>query len=381
MVVYASHVTAKLAELVIDASDVVDVDAHGNGRSSYGAYVDHGNVTFEHVGFHGGTGANGKPGTNGVGVPAAYVSPAGGVGGPGVQESRSCDAGARGAAGLGAANPNCDSVGTKGGNGGLGGLMDTSCNGFSSNYDATSGTNGDDVGGAKGGLGAPANVVQNGGPGADGTAGIPGSIGIANSKFGQLVTGFWYPLPGGDGGLGTDGGGGAGGGGGGGNDQGTDSWGAGGGGGGAGGCRAPQAGTGGGGGGASFGLFATESVVIVTNCEFRVGSGGAGGKGGSGGSGQLGGAGGNGGLGAWTGSGGNGGNGGNGGSSGSGAGGQGGLAYGIFLFETNCAQTGSTFVPGIAGAAGPGGAGASTGPDGVSGKTGDLFDCDFEDDC
>jgi hypothetical protein len=382
LVVYASNVTAKLADLVIAGADVADVDALGNGRTSYGAYVTHSNVTFERVGFYGGRGANGTIGKAGIDGPGIATDLIGGQGGDGVRGTwGQCDTTRRGAGGPGATNSNCDVANTKAGNGGPGGLMDTSsCD----DGDELPGDKGEDSGLLLGGAGGLR--CSNGQPGLNGATGVNGGGGTSSPKRGQLLSEFWVGNGGGDGALGEHGGGGSGGGGGGGCGNGwfySDCAGAGGGGGGAGGCRAKEAGTGGAAGGSSFGLFAVSSTVTLANCEFRIGQAGNGGSGGPGGKGQPGSAGGRGGTGTDSGSGGDGGNGGDGGSGGGGAGGTGGLAYGIFLFASTNNQPGCTFSGGTAGLGGAGGVvdGGSAGQNGLDGTTGNTLDCSVEGAC
>jgi len=397
MVLYGSGITTsvKVADLIIEAPTVTDTDANGNGRSSYGAYIVDSKVTFERVKLVGGKGANGRTGA--VGVGATNPAPSGGNGGNGSEFSVGCDNSTRGTAGVGASNPNCNTQKSKGGNGGVGGTMDTSCAWYGcDNCNATAGLPGETLPsgtdssgtlwqGAVGGAGGPVGegAGANGQPGGAGTHGVNGAGGARNvNARGQMVGNFWYSFYGNPGGLGTEGGGGSGGGGGGGSDDGVDANGGGGGGGGAGGCAATVAGQGGGGAGSSFGLFALRSTLVVTGCELLIGAGGNGGPGGAGATGQTGGGAGWFGAGSNSGAGGLGGTGGDGGHSGGGAGGHGGLAYGIFLFESTTSTASSTFTPGTAGLAGPGGSSPGhAGTNGLSGTNGEVFDCATEPEC
>jgi len=364
---------ATLTDLVITGPNAP------NGLGSYGVVVISSTAVFTRVTVIAGNGGNGINGSTGINAPPANpVVMDGTAGGPAFEDLLSCDSTQRGAPGLAGMNA---AASRRGGAGGAGGTMDTNCDIFNLNLNATSGQTGGNAATLFGGLGT-------GGPGGPANSSTPGMSGqpgrVLNGAGGGAGAGFQlaglYPVTGGGaaGGVGAEGTGGGGGGGSGGNDAGTDSWGAGGGGGGAGGAPAPSGGGGGGGGGPSVGLYALNSSITVTSSSFVRGNAGDGGTGGTGGQGQSGGAPGAGGL-AVGGSpaGGNGGAGGHGGHGGGGGGGAGGISAGILLRNTTSTITGNAISGGTAGTGGPGGPSAPSAPQpdgnpGASGQAGQL---------
>ena len=366
----AASITASFADLVLAGPTALSPGDNSQVVHSLLSTLDFARVTFLQ-----GDGADGSAGGNGS---SASASPAatGGDGTDGQEVVVICST-QRLAGGPGATNPTCPGSSTAGAAGGQGGSTDTSCPGIGgtctgSQCNATAGLvgllSGSGAGGGAGGgiCGTPAAVDGTPGAATDGIAGA------AQGGNGFIVANQWRAFSGGAGGVGSHGGGGGGGGGAGGCDTGTDDRGAGGGGGGAGGCRAPTAGSGGGGGGGSFGLFAIDSTVFVTDSLFDRGNGGAGGTGGAGGAGQPGGGGGPGGAAsADTGPGGSGGPGGRGGHAGGGAGGSGGISCGVMRLGGTLTSFGNSFLGGAAGSGGPGGNSPGTN-DGATGATGIL---------
>jgi len=357
-----------LSDLTIIAPDAIDA-----GKSSYGLHgFNCSDLVFQRIIFKGGKGSNG---TNGVdGNDATVQAVIGSNGGDAKEYSVSCDNTNSGSGGSGAVTPGYSS--TAGGKGGRGGFMDTDCNPFGPDYNATPGINGN-------------NAVQTGpnnagyggfgsSPCADGFAGNPGRTnhghgGNSAKDTDIIVSNFWVSNNGSDGTIGLDGTGGGGGGGAGGCDYLTDAYGAGGGGGGSGGIASTKGGTGGMSGGHSFAVILYSSSAKFMDCKIFIGQGGAGGNGGKSGKGTLGGKGGKGGLGISSvdgGPGGNGGDGGDGGNSGGGGGGSGGDAIGIYGINSNIYRSGNEMEGGLAGNFGLGGIGSPdslTGKDGISG--------------
>ncbi|PHN02093.1 T9SS type A sorting domain-containing protein [Flavilitoribacter nigricans] len=329
--------------------------AGGSGMSSYAVYVlNSSNLHIQHCDIEGGPASDGTAGTSATNA-TQTPAPNGAPGEDAASFTSSCNT-TREPGGAGGVNTLIGNS-YKGGDGGDGGSMDTSCSfGFCSNCDATAGGNGTDGSGNQGsglgsrGLGGPVcSAGQNGEQGLT----DHGSGGLRATNNGTLASNFWNTGTSGSGGLGSNGGGGGGGGGSGGCDTGTDDKGASGGGGGAGGVRCETVGQGGEHGGSSFGVFAINSDLGLKMVLLSGGSGGDGGNGGNGALGQPGGAGGDGGLGTSdTGPGGDGGNGGRGGSSGGGAGGNGGSVVHIYAngstivrdqvtIETNASSVGN----------------------------------------
>jgi hypothetical protein len=381
--VQAHNLTANTTLWDLDVYGPNANDGLHPGLSSYAIHAY--KATLKRVGVFGGNGAAGRNGTNGTnagtvtatsGMNGAVAPPSPPGPGPANEYTSSCDNSSRGIGGARGSNSCPDDDLPSGGNGGVGGTMDTSCSCplgvcYCSNCDATSGIGGDPAATAPGGYG----YSGYGGAGGDGTSqgggqGGPGRVinggpgGADSRQAGSVTNTYWYAFGGGTGGLGKNGTGGGGGGGSGGDDAGIDSYGAGGGGGGAGGCRSRAAGTGGGGGGGSFGVFAVQSTIDAQGCAFQIGNGGNGGGGGRGGTGQNGGAGAAGGLANGDSkAGGPGGNGGHGGHSGGGGGGNGGIAFGIYSLSSTVSQT-STFTGGAPGGGGAGGPAATPAPGG-----------------
>ena len=334
---------------------IVGIDATEPSESSYAIRIlsSTGPIKFQKVQIQAGKGANGDAGISGANN--SSIAAAGSDGENASSYYSPCDDINYGMGGAGAGS---------GGRGGNGGAMDTDCSQFLPNYNARAGSSGTSATGAPGGSGG--GVCSAGMDGREGVSGYPGSGGSGGS--GGIITGhLWVPQTGGTGGAGQSGGGGGGGGGSGGCDEGTDSYGAGGGGGGAGGLGA-SGGAGGLGGGSSFGIFAENSTLVVTDSTIVRGYGGTGGRGGDGGTGAIGGHGGAGGQGSGGAmSGGTGGRGGSGGRGGGGGGGSGGSSYGIYNSGGSITATGVNYTGGAAGSGGLGGS-----PSGYQGSAGSV---------
>jgi hypothetical protein len=358
---------------VVDGLEIHGTSYSGNGRSTYGVWVENtssGNLELDYVrveagdggdGMTGGDGGGGADGSNG----SVASDNSGGAGG-----SSSC--GADG--GAGGWSWDC---GNSPGDRGLAGGDSTG-----GGYGGAAGTN--QCGGCS----------DSGGGGGNGSSGDDGSNGSGGSgptdKWGSFNSGtFWTGATGAAGSSGTNGRGG-GGGGAGGSDK--DGWvcgnetdvGGGGGGGGAGGC-AGSGGQPGRPGGGSFGIVLKDSEFRIEHSTVVLGAGGDGGDGGRGGDGGSAGAGrsgdsyepegGTGGAGA---------DGGDGGAGGGGPGGCGGPAIGIAeVGSSNYTGNDLTFNGGGGGSGGAGGAGgyvggntgqsrASSGDDGCDGGTADT---------
>jgi len=359
--------TTSISNLSIMAPDAYGV-INGAGRSSYGVHVFNcTDFSLSDLRVTGGGGATGDNGDDGLGA-SPNPANAGASGLDGFEGIFSC-----GTVTYGGGSSGTGVNSNSGGNGGRGGAMDTDCDFFNPNYNATQGVaglqgssnSGTGNGGSSGFGGSVCASPGNGGDGGE-QNGLGGSGG--NSQ-GSLSNGFWYSGNGLDGTLGKHGGGG-GGGGAGGCDTGTDERGASGGGGGAGGVGAASVGTRGHGGGGSFGFLIIDSDVVVTNCQFIRGAAGRGGRGGDGALGQPGGAGGWGG--ATAADSGPGGDGGDGGDSGAGGGGGGGSSVGISSFNSLVSVVGTTYIGGSIGTGGPGGSGSSGQTEGVGGNDGFL---------
>lgn len=362
-----------VADLTIEAPDLSDApppfsdggDAGDDSRAIRLTGVPAGALTITRTILLGGEAA---PGAQGAGYTGLGWSPAddGGPGASGLEEVVACDDERRGAGGFGAGSGSM-----RGGNGGAGGTMDSSC---PFDFDAEPGLAGDNAV-----LLSAAPPLGTGGPGGqpclsgiDGEPGVPGQDG-SHGAGGQVINGF-LALAGADGTLGAAGGGGGGGGGAGGCDTSTDSYGAGGGGGGAGGLANFGAGLGGGPGGKSMVVHLIDSSPALIDNTIALGSGGRGGDGGDAYPGQPGGAGGSGGLPASSddGRGGNGGRGGDGGDSGAGGGGAGGPSIGVVMGGTSSpVLSGNDFLAGV-GSGGPGGTGGA--PGGNDGESGARFE-------
>lgn len=353
----------RISNLIIQGPDVPP----GNpGKSSYAVYANGSDrVILENVQIEAGNGADGLNGSPGANAPAPSGSMNGGFGGSGGNVG-GCNDTTRGSGGARGLN-SCSGTSTNGGLGGPGGTADTNCPFGTS---ATFGIPGGAGSGPGAGVGGPGGAVCGpGGPGVPGAPGIDGGAGLAGGAD-FVVGGLWSPGSGSSGGNGSPGGGGGGGGGAGGCDSGGNFFGAGGGGGAAGGC-AGTAGQGATNGGGSFGIFAFNSVVQITDAFILRGLGGDGGNGGAGGTGQNGGTGGVGGqtgIGAFAG---NGGNGGAGGHGGGGGGGAGGISAGIYCSGSQIVQVGVTVSGGSGGSGGNGG--ASSGNSGNSGAAGAVM--------
>jgi hypothetical protein len=395
------NVPTTVADLVLVGPVATGVITDGSGHSSYVVHVSNSaGLTLERVTIQAGTGAPGLAG--GAGLDAANVSATagmnGGLGGAANESTESCNDSSRGAGGTRGTN-SCSGLSANGGAGGAGGTMDTRCEFLNWNYNATAGIAGNNADqnttsgyGYRGAGGYAGNGDYTSGPGGPGNAGrVQNGLGGTAGSGAYLIGLYWYARSGGGGGAGQTGGGGGGGGGSGGSDWGIDSWGAGGGGGGAGGCAAQTGGGGGGGGGGSFGVFAANSTVAVTDCVVIRGQGGGGGAGGTGGRGQSPGAGGGGGAANGdSAAGGGGGRGGHGGHGGGGGGGAGGSTYAFFTFNGTVNQT-CTISSGGGGAGGTAGVSApgapagendgNPGSNGSGGGFGDLGACSSVNSC
>ncbi|MGB0590834.1 MAG: putative metal-binding motif-containing protein [Myxococcota bacterium] len=371
LVLRGVNIDTIVADLTLNAPNANGRISSGQGRSSYGAHIRGGDVTFRRMTIEQGNGYSGQSGSSGNSASKA-AAPSGSNGGNADQYNTPCNNSSHGGGGSGGSR-SCSGTTTSGGSGGNGGEMDTSCGwtGLCSNCSATSGDNGSSGSGGNGGdSGSGGGTCAQGEDAEDGGK-SNGSGGSGAATKGRLISYYWYAKDGASGGIGSHGGGGGGGGGSGGCDDGTDSYGAGGGGGGAGGCRASSAGSAGKGGGGSFGVFGYSSDLTVTSVTFIRGNGASGGSGGSGGSGQPGGDGGNGGQQDGDSKrGGHGGDGGDGGHSGGGGGGGGGHSYGIYHYNSDVSQSGNSFSSGSAGSGGSGG--TSSGANGGGGNPGIL---------
>jgi hypothetical protein len=250
--------------------------------------------------------------------------------------------------------PAASTCGSDGGQGGIGTLSGTSPSHQGSDGYPKTGVS--PVNLSNGGTTCRSDIstpgVADGGRGADGLTGAPGSPAPSGGTFSD--TGYTPAAAGGDG---TPGNPGQGGGGGVGCPAASMCLGPSGGAGGPGGCGGKN-GTGGRAGGASIGLLSWRSTVVLDRCEVVSANGGPGGKGGNGGFGGKGAAGGIGnegydgsdpsGAGGW---------GGEGGPGAAAAGGNGGPTYGIAFVGQRPAQQGTTIAISVGG---PGGAGGTT---------------------
>ncbi|MFK7984659.1 MAG: hypothetical protein AB8I08_01430 [Sandaracinaceae bacterium] len=391
---------------------IIGPDAEMDGMSSYAVHVeDTDGLTVLRCAIVQGHGANGAMGDAGMDAAVVTATPGmqGGMGGiAGSGPILNCDDVTSGVGGAAGVNSCTGGLDPNAGAGGPGGVMDNTC--FcpilvcvcsDEECDATGGVAGNSatqmMSGGFGFRGAAGATCSRGGDAMGGQVlnGAPGAGAAASN--GSIVDGYWVGTVGGTGGTGDNGGGGGGGGGSGGCDDGfipgDNSWGAGGGGGGAGGCAAFGGGGGGGAGGGSFGVFAVDSTVTASNCEFARGNGGVGGTGGVGGRGQSGGPAGAGGTASSTSTevGGAGADGAHGGHGGGGGGGAGGHSYGVFSIGSTVDSSSSSFTGGSAGAAGTGGPSAPSAPageqdgndglPGVAGARGDVFECSTAGSC
>lgn len=378
-----------VARFVFGNIDLVGPDASlqeaGHGLSSYVVHALSGiDLIFTNVTFTQGDAADGE-----AGIPATDASAlppsAGEAGGHGwsADPGDLCADEPGPPGGSGAQNADCP-IGTRGGNGGSGGRMDTCCADLYGvemctlcDCSATAGVNGSNAEITSPGYGSGGNSgypCGTGASGQNGSVGTDGDGGAGAPGGGMFLSGlWWFGRDGSDGGVATNGTGGGGGGGGGGCDDGYDTTGSGGGAGGAGGCAPTDSGRGGKGGGGSYGIFAVDSTIQAIESLFLGGDGGQGGDGGNGGLGQPGSEGGPHGDGPGD-AGGHGGNGERGGHSGGGGGGAGGVSYGIYLVDSSLFNTFNTFEEGLAGTGGSGGLspGGSDGIEGASGVTGDV---------
>jgi len=368
--------------VILDGLTVRGWDTDSPGASTYAVHLadcsaavrlsnNHIIGGFAGAGYAGASGAPGKDGADGAGGVVPFDT-----------ETKSCSPDQEAAGGVGGAET-CGDQDVSGGAGGAG-----LCPVFEADPDpAEVGAAGSGPAGGAGGAAAwdtkvhhasckmcilPSDDVPvEGGDGAAGGAGFPGTSGAGCAEVG-VVDGFWVAGAGGAGDAGVPGSGGGGGGAGGGVDSDkqkcSDIVSATGGGGGSGGCGG-LGGLGGLGGGGSFALFvifseAPPSVPVLAGNVFEGGQGGHGAGGGNGGVGGLGGAGGLGGtfsgLDLWcVYSAGHGGGGGQGGHGGGGGGGCGGPSYGIHVHGLDgwdlSAWTENLFVLGNGGAGGVGG--------------------------
>jgi hypothetical protein len=382
------NITTQIADLKLNAPNATGRISTGQGRSSYGAHIRDGDVTFTRMTIDQGNGYSGQSGSSGSSA-SSTAAPSGSSGGNALQKFYTCNSSSHGGGGSRGYQTCSDST-TAGGNGGNGGEMDTSCGwtGFCSNCNATSGDSGSSGSGPSGvsggSSGSGGGTCSQGGDASDGGK-SNGSGGSGAGTKGRLLNYYWYGKDGSKGGVGAHGRGGGGGGGSGGCDAGTstDSYGAGGGGGGAGGCRASAAGNAGKGGGGSFGIFGYSTDLTVNSVSFIRGNGGDGGDGGSGGNGQPGGSGGSGGeKDGYSERGGHGGDGGRGGHSGGGGAGAGGHSYGIYQYNSDVDESGNSFTSGSAGSGGGGGSSSGTnGTGGNNGALGSLAECNATSGC
>ncbi|MCC6619627.1 MAG: putative metal-binding motif-containing protein [Deltaproteobacteria bacterium] len=381
-----------IMDLTVTASAATGAVGAGEGASSHGIYIRKAYVDIERVQVNQ---ANGAAGTGGSSGSNASGTGGSGSNGAGAWEQYFWCDNSRQIGGAPGTNTTCTS-GTAGGRGGQSGSRDTACSCCSYNFNARGGLAGASAETVSGGAGAGASGGGQCAAGSDAQAGAEthGGVGLAVTLTRGLIVGeFWRAAARsnneGAGTLGLRGGGGGGGGGSGGCDGDafdTDDNGASGGGGGAGGCPSGQAGGAGRGGGASFGIFAFDATIRVTDTILSRASGGAGGAGGAGGRGASGGARGLGGSGTGdTGRGGHGGVGGMGGHSGAGAGGVGGVSYGIFGYHMTLTPADVTYTSGAGGAGGAGGTGTDdprsgvpdrpNGPSGPAGALGNTYSC------
>lgn len=356
---------------VLSDLEVFAPDATVPGKSSYGIHiVNSTGLKLQRVTVHGGAGADGFNGTNGVNATTLAVN--GSPGGNSAEYNTPCNDSNSGTGGSGAVTSGYGN--TAGGNGGRGGYMDDDCSGIP-DLDATPGIAGSNaavsVVNSYGYRGSGGGTCAAGGNGNNGQT-VHGTGGSGATESVIVLGNFWLSVEGNAGTLGENGTGGGGGGGSGGCDSGTDSYGAGGGGGGSGGIASAVAGTGGMSGGNSAALFMSASTVAVVDCQILMGTGGDGGNGGNSGSGTPGGDGGDGGAGIGTGAGGNGGDGGDGGNSGAGGGGAGGSVYGVYGINSVINYSGTTISGGLSGNAGSGGTGTPTGLSGSNGVAGTV---------
>jgi hypothetical protein len=332
-------------------------NATDDGESTYGVHIRNSSgVTLEGNLVVAGNGANGSPGAS---------STVGRGGLDGGDAGNGCDGCSGGGAAGGRGTGYCSNTGGLGGRGGYG----NSRGGSGEPGSGVLGGSGSTGGGGNGGTcGFSCNRGGTGGTGGGGARGGNGQNGFGGNGNGSVVGDFWVGASGTSGSVGSTGGGGGAGAGGGGSDCCIDDRGAGGGGGGGGGCG----GTGGGGGnpgGGSFGVFAVNGTVIMTDNDVRAGAGGRGGNGITGGTGGAIGSGGSGGGPADDGGrGGNGGSGGGGGNGGCGGGGGGGAAFAVYRQSSSVLDLASNDLTSLAGGAG----GAGCAFNGSTGANGDI---------
>jgi PKD repeat protein len=342
--VLLSGSTASLSTVVVDSGTPT-----GSGSSAYGVRaVSSSSVTITSSTITAKAGIAGAPG--GATAPAA---PSAGCNGP-----DGGNAGGPSSPG-GGGTQGCGSGTVKGGNGGTGG-----------NYSGSGSAGGAGGGGAAGGNGGCGSLFGCGTDAGGGAGGGAGSAGGAGSGGTNVLTSAGATFVGINGGAGSGGGVGGGGGGGGGGKSASASGGGGGAGGngGAGGTAATAAGSYGGG---SFGVYAHNSTISLTNTTVTATAGGAGGAGSPGGAGAGGGKGGNGGSDSCcsAGGGGGGGAGAGGGGGGGAGGGAGGPSIAVFHSGTGTYTESSSTLNRAAGAA-SGGAGGAGGAGGGAGAVG-----------
>lgn len=231
------------------------------------------------------------------------------------------------------------------------------------------GTGGGGAAGGNGGCGSLFGCGTNAGGGSGGSPGGAGSAGAGGTSSVASTSTTWIGQNGGTGGNGGAGGGGGGGGGG----KSASASGGGGGAGGGGGSAGVGATGGGNYGGGSFGVYAFNATVTLTNVSATATSGGAGGGGATGGNGGAGGTGGNGGSQSCcsAGPGGGGGAGAGAGGGGGAGGGAGGPSIAAFHSGTgSLTVTGGSLTRAAGAAAGGSGGGGGTGGAGNSGGSG-----------
>lgn len=329
--------------VTIENMRFVAADGTENDPSSFGAFVTNSNnVVLRRVEIQAGAGMKGKDGDAGTKGPDGADA-----GAPSVADKSLCGAPPEG---KGGEWPDAF-CGSRGGNGGDGGVEVDGSNGVS----GTPLANVTPPNKVNRGLGATDNA-EPGGDGTPGASGNTGSTGTAAAAMGTFSTNGFAPADGQDGTIGFPG---QGGGGGGASKGKIGCRGASGGAGGMGGCGGTE-GKAGVGGGASVGLLSWRSEVVLDGTKVTAGNGGAGGHGGIAGGGGAGAGGGLGGaedVGNGLKAGGQGGKGGSGGNGGSGSGGTGGPSYALAYSDPKPAYTApdTTLAPGAGGDPGVGG--------------------------
>lgn len=218
-------VAPTIADLTLRGPDATEVNASGDGKSSYVVWVSGSPVNLFRVTLEAGDGYRGDAGSTGTDAPVVdrqgFMN--GGSGGDGDEFDTVCNTDSEGGGGPAGTNT-CTGVSSRppnGGGGGQGGEMDTSCGwsgscAVSGNCNSQNGDAGGDAAFVSGSWGDGGSLgVRDCGSGGGGGDGL-----VANGAAGSRVTGgalngsgFWYGNAGGAGGTGQNGGGGGGGGG------------------------------------------------------------------------------------------------------------------------------------------------------------------------